>query len=989
MSNNKWYIATLAFVASSMVSFAQSVEIGYVKEYNGADSKTPLSGVELNILGASSTVSGQNGEYELRFSVMRPGDAIQYNEIYKSGYVLFNVESLKTWRISNNRTPFVIVMCNERKFRELKAKYYNLFDKSYKREYEQAVLQMKREALEKNESEKSLKEKLAKLEEDYREKLNNINTYVETFARIDRSEMSDLEAEALSLVDEGKIEEGIEKYEQLEISKKANEQIARLNAGQALVKAGQTVIESSHSDLLVLAEKLKTQIGLYEMGGSQYDHQRLESIFRLVDIYRSLKESFGDVYNNELGKWMVARDKYDLKNLMEAAELPSYDGMLSLGIAYETLSYATDSLYDKAIDCYHRAIELYPADSLANGNVSLAEGILRIKPSFSVKMDGTDIFFRISNETENAVILCPRSVVADQFMAIEDLIIPDFVPYQGRSYKVIGIDSNTFSRCFVKSVSIPSSIRYLGDMSFYSSGVSQCVFQDFNLEHIPDIHVFPKSTVFRFPKSAYRNENCYQWMTNIHNAYEEDEIRNYPAAFISITEYLSESSLSDHSWERANYYFQLARLFSDAELPVYDYDKALNYGRLLVDHIGRLQGEDDYYLAAYLLMIQLYARSAANNPQQALAFAQKAMDLQSLSKGEVLYQIGNAFFSALDYAHAVQYYRASIENGYTSAYNELAYMYANGRGVEKDLRKAHDLIDRAIASAPEEPNYYDSKGEFFLFGQDTLQARYYLNLAEEAYRKAGDDNALEKYHDVSTLFKELGEKHEETSPESWREEWLQKALPIICAVSRMEFRRLAEIKCNYYIEYEELLSIGIIAAQVLCKNKTPEQVADYSAIYIAAALRWAIENEIKFRQGFLSYFLSSLQENDFRDMEQAGKEGIDLKQFTVKTSIFQTGLDIAKECANSDITSVFDNSDVLERIVLFSDKTNEYIDNLPDPIDQKLIRDLLDGFCKRKGEDNVSLAALAPKYDMPWMDVYRKVKVFIDDLDDTLRSIEL
>ena len=357
-----------------------------MKEYNGADAKTPLPGVELNILGAPSTVSGQDGGYELHFTLMTPGDAVSYNEIYKSGYVIFNIESLKAWRISNNRTPFVIVMCNERKFRALKAKYYDLFDKSYRREYEQAVLKMQRDALENHESEQALRDKLVRLEEDYKEKLNNINTYVETFARIDHSEMSAVEAEALALIDEGKIDEGIKKYEQLKVSQKADEQIAKLNAGRALVEAGQIVIESSHSDLLVLAEKLKTQIGLYEIGGVQYDAQRVQSIESLVDVYRSLRECFGSVYNQELGKWMVARDKYDLENLKEAAALPSYEGMLALGIAYEVLSHVTDSLYDKAFDCYSKAVELYPADSLAAGKVSLAAQYLMTKPAFCLNI---------------------------------------------------------------------------------------------------------------------------------------------------------------------------------------------------------------------------------------------------------------------------------------------------------------------------------------------------------------------------------------------------------------------------------------------------------------------------------------------------------------------------------------------------------------------------------------------------------------------------
>lgn len=48
-------------------------------------------------------------------------------------------------------------------------------------------------------------------------------------------------------------------------------------------------------------------------------------------------------------------------------------------------------------------------------------------------------------------------------------------------------------------------------------------------------------------------------------------------------------------------------------------------------------------------------------------------------------------------------------------------------------------------------------------------------------------------------------------------------------------------------EYEELLAIGIIAVQVMIKNKTPEQLEKYNAFYLATAIQWAIQNELQIR----------------------------------------------------------------------------------------------------------------------------------------------
>ena len=61
---------------------------------------------------------------------------------------------------------------------------------------------------------------------------------------------------------------------------------------------------------------------------------------------------------------------------------------------------------------------------------------------------------------------------------------------------------------------------------------------------------------------------------------------------------------------------------------------------------------------------------------------------------------------------------------------------------------------------------------------------------------------------------------------------LQHYIDIVQKVARVEHRRIPA----HMVEYEELLSIGIIAIQVMIKNKTPEQLAKYNAAYIATVL---------------------------------------------------------------------------------------------------------------------------------------------------------
>ena len=66
---------------------------------------------------------------------------------------------------------------------------------------------------------------------------------------------------------------------------------------------------------------------------------------------------------------------------------------------------------------------------------------------------------------------------------------------------------------------------------------------------------------------------------------------------------------------------------------------------------------------------------------------------------------------------------------------------------------------------------------------------------------------------------------------------------IVQKIARVEQRRIP----NHMIEYEELVSIGVIAVQTLIKDKTEEQLARYNEAYIGTAVKWAIRNELRHR----------------------------------------------------------------------------------------------------------------------------------------------
>ena len=66
---------------------------------------------------------------------------------------------------------------------------------------------------------------------------------------------------------------------------------------------------------------------------------------------------------------------------------------------------------------------------------------------------------------------------------------------------------------------------------------------------------------------------------------------------------------------------------------------------------------------------------------------------------------------------------------------------------------------------------------------------------------------------------------------------------IVQKIAKLEQRRIP----NHMIEYEELVSIGILAIQSLVKDKTEEQLERYNDAYIGTAVKWAIRNELRHR----------------------------------------------------------------------------------------------------------------------------------------------
>jgi RNA polymerase sigma factor (sigma-70 family) len=126
-------------------------------------------------------------------------------------------------------------------------------------------------------------------------------------------------------------------------------------------------------------------------------------------------------------------------------------------------------------------------------------------------------------------------------------------------------------------------------------------------------------------------------------------------------------------------------------------------------------------------------------------------------------------------------------------------------------------------------------------------------------------------------------------------------IEIIEKVAKVEHKRIP----SHMVDYDELVSIGIIAIQVMIKDKTDEQLARYNNAYIATAVRWAIRNELRNRYKWYSLKHTNVEEKE----ETQGEDGSDnaITPGKVREAIYETILSIdSLAAAASDNDSPFD-----------------------------------------------------------------------------------
>ncbi len=132
---------------------------------------------------------------------------------------------------------------------------------------------------------------------------------------------------------------------------------------------------------------------------------------------------------------------------------------------------------------------------------------------------------------------------------------------------------------------------------------------------------------------------------------------------------------------------------------------------------------------------------------------------------------------------------------------------------------------------------------------------------------------------------------------------IKEYITIVEKVAKVEHRRIP----SHMVDYEELVSIGIIAVQAMIKNKTEEQLEKYNSSYIGTAVRWAIRNELRNRYKWYTLKHSKSEDDDTNTYTDENGGDIDVSPGKVREAIYETILSIDSiAAASSDNDSPFD-----------------------------------------------------------------------------------
>lgn len=344
----------LLSVASLSPIMAQVEQPIVVNEYNGKQKKTPLEGVGVTVQNAGAAITGQDGTTVLKFRTFHAGDRVTIRRIDKSGYEIFNQQAVEQWNISPQR-PFMLVLAKSDHMRQLRDQYNRVASESYERQYKKEQAQLAAERKKTAMLEEEYQRRLTDLENQYQQQLEDLDNYVDQFARIDLSELSGKQSKLIKLVQEGKIDEAIAKYESEDFQAQYEQQsrdIQRIDEAQAQLAK---VEAKKRSERERIHAAIGRQIATYRLAGGRENFQKVTNLLKgVADADTTQMTAVYEYAVHALNQRLLDdAERYLQIYIRGTKSMPAahIDGMLQLGQCYllQRKFEDTENIYNQAM----------------------------------------------------------------------------------------------------------------------------------------------------------------------------------------------------------------------------------------------------------------------------------------------------------------------------------------------------------------------------------------------------------------------------------------------------------------------------------------------------------------------------------------------------------------------------------------------------------------------------------------------------------------
>ena len=280
----------------------QFTQKGIVKEYNRREQAQAYTlPVEIEVKGASTTVSNAQGLFNLVFPMKHVGDTLSAFKINpaNSQYTLFNAPKIQDWVLTPMRR-LEVLLCNRAIIEDVQTRYTTSYVKMLSANYLDQQRQLERQLQAEKESGRanrkeieSLKDKIEALKVKYKRDSLDIVARSVTFAYVDESELDSLELLWRDCILAGDFKEAVRIGNEMELCKLSATRLDNLDRS---VAATRDQLDETLRTAQMLEQHIINLENLYYNGETPlfgYDTSYAE---KNAPYYEALTELYGRLY---------------------------------------------------------------------------------------------------------------------------------------------------------------------------------------------------------------------------------------------------------------------------------------------------------------------------------------------------------------------------------------------------------------------------------------------------------------------------------------------------------------------------------------------------------------------------------------------------------------------------------------------------------------------------------------------------------------------